>query len=534
VCGLLFSSVTTVTLDSFRKSLTSMRHRGPDYQAISTFGNNVFMGHSRLSVLDLDERSHQPFSNQQNTVHLIFNGEIFNFRELKELFCIQTRTTSDTEILLELYLLLGEKALDHLNGMFAFIIYHSDSGAVFAARDRLGIKPLYYAERDDGIIFSSELNAILHLLPDRSPDLLGIRQYLKARAFFNGRTLFSHIKMFPAGGYYQHGRYKSYWDLPVRPEQGRIDEQQLLFLIKDAVRLCCVSDVPIGVLLSGGLDSAIIAGLAGQADTWTVGFDCDNEFDWSRIAAQKFGTRHHEILIDPDEFLETAAQLILARQEPLSVPNEVLIYKMSLSIHPKNRVILSGEGSDELFFGYDRIFSWAMNHRWDIYEFDKYYSYGAHKDFEILEDILTPVSQCNENSVKVGLFFQRYHLHGLLRRLDNSTMMCSVEARVPFVDHRLVECLHMVTPFDKICNGVAKAPLKKIFRNLVPSEIICRPKIGFPVPLAQIFQTKNQSNVSQGGMDKWLDFNMKKLYGDSWPDIRASIMNDIYRSGYCQ
>ena len=526
MCGILFSNVADISLDQFRSSLETMRHRGPDHQAIKPF-NNVFMGHNRLKILDLNERSHQPFSCKKENVHLIFNGEIFNFRELREKFCIQTRTTSDTEVLLELYLLLGEKMLEHLNGMFAFVIYHSITGEIFAARDRLGIKPLYYAEVGDGVIFSSELNAILFLIQDHSPDLMGIRQNLKARAFFNGRTLFSQIKMFSAGSYYLRGRFIKYWDLPTHFEKERIDENKLRFLIDDAVKLCCISDVPVGVLLSGGLDSTIIAGLACKSDTWTVGFDFDNEFYWSRIAAQKFGSNHHEILIDTDEFLDIATQLIQHRKEPLSVPNEVLIYKMSQSINSMNRVILSGEGADELFYGYDRIFAWAIDHEWNIKDFDQYYSYGTHKDFDILEEILTPVLECKENIDKVGLFFQRYHLHGLLRRLDNSTMMCSIEARVPFVDHRLVEYLHTIRASDKIRNGVSKISLKNIFKDLVPSTIISRPKVGFPVPLDRIFQKQDQPVHFRSSMDNWLDFNMKTLYGDNWSDMRDSIFRNF-------
>jgi len=527
MCGILFSNVADISQDQFLRSLETMRHRGPDHQAIKTFNNHVFMGHTRLKILDLNERSHQPFSCKKNEIHLVFNGEIFNFRELKEEFCIQTRTTSDTEVLLELYLLLGEKMLEHLNGMFAFVIYHSTTGEIFAARDRLGIKPLYYAKAGDGMIFSSELNAIQHLIQDHRPDLLGIRQYLKARTFFNGRTLFSQIKMFSAGSYYQRKRFIQYWDLPIHHEKEQIDEHKLRFLVEDAVKLCCISDVSVGVLLSGGLDSTIIAGLAGKSDTWTVGFDFDNEFYWSRIAAKKFGTNHHEIFIHTDEFWEIANYLIKSRQEPLSVPNEVLIYKMSQSINSVNRVILSGEGADELFFGYDRIFAWAMNHEWNIENFDQYYSYGTHRDFEILEEILAPVSECKKNIDKISLFFQRYHLHGLLRRLDNSTMMCSIEARVPFVDHRLVEYLHVTRASDKIQNGIAKAPLKNAFKNLVPMEIIDRPKVGFPVPLDRILQKQDQPKHFHKSMDRWLDFNMKTLYGDRWPELRDSIFRDF-------
>ena len=178
---------------------------------------------------------------------------------------------------------------------------------------------------------------------------------------------------------------------------------------------------------------------------------------------------------------------------------------MTLEVKTKNTVILSGEGADELFFGYDRIFNWARNNNWDLDSFDSHYSYGSHKDNEILEDVLAPFMDYGNPIDVVAAFFQIAHLHGLLRRLDNATMLCSVEARVPFVDHRLVERMAGVSYDYRVQNQISKYPLKTIFHKYLPKEIINRKKVGFPVPLSNIFSDKKPL------MDQWLRFNLDTL-----------------------
>ena len=518
MCGILFHYSNNIKERNFSKALASMNHRGPDASQIWS-GIHVNMGHTRLSIQDIDPRSNQPFSAADGKHLIIFNGEIYNFQELKRQFNITTHTTSDTEILLELYIILGEKALDHLNGMFAFVIYNMETREIFAARDRLGIKPLYLFENGNEKIFSSEIRSILDLMGPLNFDPIGIRQYLKARAFFRGHSLYSDIKMFPAGHYYKNGHIVKYWSLPTEPVTGRWDDDEIRSLLESAINYRCIADVPLGSYLSGGVDSTIVAGLAGKPNTWTVGFEEMNEFSWGRLAAEKFGASHAEILINKEEFLEIAKMIVSYRKEPMSVPNEVLIYKMTKAVKEKNTVVLSGEGADELFYGYDRIFRWAGAETWDLAQFDKKYSYGKHKDDEILEYILQPVMDRTNCLDRVSAFFQIDHLHGLLRRLDNSTMMCSVEARVPFVDHRIIEYMYGAPMSFRMEGGVVKKPLKRIFSDILPREIIERKKIGFPVPLENIFE-----NQPKSGMDSWLDFNMELLVGENWEALRNQML----------
>lgn len=485
-----------------------MVHRGPDAAGNFCETGVHKLGHNRLKILDLDDRSNQPFWSKDKRYVVIYNGEIYNYKELAAKYHLDLQTTSDTEVVLSLYLLLGPKMLNLLNGMFAFIIVDTEKNSWFAARDRLGVKPLYFSRKGNGpFIIASEISPILSLLDKFNFDELGLRQYRKLRTFFNGRTAYREISMFPAGHYLLDGKFTRYWQLP-EGEQPPPGDEELGELIKTAVNYRCISDVPVGSYLSGGLDSTIVAGLAEKPHTWTVGFNDCNEFEWARLAADRFDSVHSEVLIDRAEFVGLTKFMVQKRREPLSVPNEVLLYQMTKEVKKKNTVVLSGEGADELFFGYDRIFRWAANSPWSIEKFNELYSYGSNDDLEVLEDALAPFMHLKRPIDKVAAFFQVAHLHGLLRRLDNSTMLCSVEARVPFVDYRLVERLAGVSYDYRMQAGVVKAPLKRVFNKLVPSGIIQRAKIGFPVPLASI---KFGGDGAGTDMDRWLDFNLEQL-----------------------
>ena len=505
MCGLLFSNDQEINKRQFLVGLDKQSHRGPDAKAGYAYIAGTHLGHNRLKILDLDNRSNQPMMSLCGKYSIIYNGEIYNYKELSRKFKISLRTSCDTELLLELYVLKKEDMLEYLNGMFSFVIINNMSGDFFVARDRLGIKPLYIYNDKNSYTFSSEMSSIVDLYGTPNFDEIGIRQYKKLRTFFNGRTIYSGIKMFPAGCFMKNNRIQKYWSLEIdyKPDP---EDEELEDLLTTAINYRCLSDVPVGSYLSGGVDSTLISGIANNLQTWTVGFSGKNEFNWAQIASNKIGSDHSETIVEKEQFLEAAKYLIKKRKEPLSVPNEVLLYLMTLEVKKSNTVILSGEGADEAFFGYDRIFKWAENSKFfDLKAFSNLYSYGSHEDYEIIEDVLSPFMHYEKPIDIVASFFQVSHLHGLLRRLDNSTMLCSVEARVPFVDHRIVERMAGVSFDYKMRNGVVKEPLKRVFSNILPKEIIDRKKVGFPVPLDDIFNTKKHS------MDKWLDFNMQEL-----------------------
>ena len=502
MCGILFCK----NINNYKilnESLCLMNHRGPDYKGIFE-ENNYFLGHNRLSILDLDKRSNQPFLASDNQTYIIFNGEIYNHKELKHQFDIKTKTTSDTEVLVELYLKLGSKCLSYLNGMFSFVIFNKKTQKLFATRDRLGIKPLYFYNKSEKLIFSSEISPILNLTEEYEIDNIAVRQYKKMRTFFRGHTIYENIKMFPAGHFYENGNICKYWDIEDS-KNTKLNKEELKNLIDSSIEYRKIADVEMGSYLSGGLDSSIIASVAKKEHSWTIGFENCNEFEYARLVAKKHNLNHHEITIKEDEFLDIARFMINKRQEPLSVPNEVLLYKMTKEVSKYNKAILSGEGADELMYGYDRIFRWANENDFNLREFDNLYSYGSHKDDEIIDYILEPVFHIKGNILRIATFFQLHHLHGLLRRLDNSTMLCSVEARVPFVDHRLIEYMYRIDFNEKMKDGVVKSILKEIYKNILPNDVIERKKVGFPVPLKNIF--KNESN----DMDFWLKFNLDKF-----------------------
>ena len=504
MCGILFTNDPNVNKKAFLDALHTMKHRGPDAPGGYVSYKYNQLGHNRLKIIDLNNRSNQPLKSKNKKYDIIFNGEIYNYDELAKKHKLKMITKSDTEVLLELYILLGPKMLQELNGMFSLVIYNNQTSEIFVARDRLGIKPLYFTQKHNFITLSSEISPIIQLYNFSEIDDIGIRQYKKLRAFFNGRTYLKNIQMFPAGHFMEKNKLQKYWSLPIG-EKDYPKDDDLIDLIKSSVEYRCISDVEVGSYLSGGIDSTLIASLAKKVHSWTVGFNSLNEFEWGKLGAEFIGTSHHEILFEEENFLNSAKLMIKKRKEPLSVPNEVLLYEMTKQVKTKNTVVLSGEGADELFFGYDRIFAWAQQNKWDLDSFDNYYSYGSHKDNEIIEDVLAPFMNYGECIDIVAAFFQVAHLHGLLRRLDNATMLCSVEARVPFVDHRLVEKMAGV-PFNyRFQNGISKFPLKKLFKNYLPKKIINREKIGFPVPISKIFNNKINP------MDQWLEFNMHTL-----------------------
>jgi asparagine synthase (glutamine-hydrolysing) len=506
MCGFLFAINSSYTKDELDSRLKLIKFRGPDSSS-SIFKNNYYLGHNRLKIIDLSNSSTQPFTCSEGKFAIAFNGEIYNYKEIASRFNLKTRTTSDTEVLLELYKKLGEKCLEHLNGMFAFVIVELSSGNFFIARDRLGVKPIYQYTNGDESIYCSEPAPILNLISDNTIDPIGLRQYLKLRSFFNNRTIYKKISTFPAAHFKNNQHQIRYWSIPEEPKPSPTDEE-LEELIISSIKYRLISDVTIGSFLSGGLDSSIVTAIAKTEHSWTIGYPTSNEFEWANNVSNFIKTSHHEILTSSQEFLSTAEFMIKTRQEPLSVPNEVLLYQMSKQMQPTNKVVLCGEGADELFFGYDRIFRWATdNTTWNTREFEQLYCYGTSLDNEIIEDALGPFMYLKKPSYILGHFFQIAHLSGLLRRLDFATMLASVEAREPFVDYRLIERMSLTSDHDRISKTDSKIQLKRIFSKILPAEIINRKKVGFPVPLSSIFNAPPER-----AYDSWLEFNLKTLF----------------------
>ena len=324
MCGIIFTNMKSVQKKDFEKSILDMKHRGPNNQSYLEF-EDFKLGHTRLSIQDLDVRSNQPM--KIGNFIIIFNGEIYNFKKLIKDHNLKVKTTSDTEVLLLMYIKYGSKCLKYFNGMFSFIILNTETKNFFVARDRLGIKPLYYYQKGNKFIFCSEINAIKNLI-STSIDKFAVRQYKKFRMFLNNSTIYKEIKFFPQGKFYFKNKIVKYWDLNFNYKK-KPEDKKLKFLIKDSIKLRTISDVPMGTFISGGLDSTIISKVAKPNYVWSVGFKNFNEFKWCKIANRKTNSKINNIIVDPKKFKGIAKEMIKKRAEPLCVPNEVLINILS-------------------------------------------------------------------------------------------------------------------------------------------------------------------------------------------------------------
>jgi asparagine synthase (glutamine-hydrolysing) len=511
MCGIFYSSDPGINQKRLERATFALQHRGPDYSKAITIDSKHKMGHTRLSITDPDDRSNQPFFSTSGAHCIIFNGEIYNFQKLKSEENFPWKTDSDTEVVVELFEKYGPKFLDRLNGMFAIVILNLITNEIFAARDRLGVKPLFYRKKTNSITLSSEVSVFHTVFDDLTPNPLGIEQYKTLRSTFGGTTFYEEISEFPAGSYYQEGKFQTYWELS-EPNLNVVDLNLLDELICNSIEIRIPQDVSYGSFLSGGVDSAIIAKVSKVRQTWCVGMPQSNEFAEASENAKFVNSVHNNLLVDDTTYLDTARFMINARKEPLSVPNEVLLYLLAQEASKSTKVIFSGEGADELFGGYSRVFEWSARKQvFDLNEFAALYSYSANPNLEILESALRPFMHFENPYLIVSSFFQKFHLHGLLKRLDYATMLAGVESRNPFVDYRLVEYLFGIPLAAKNSEGTqSKWLLRNIASKYLPTSSAFREKVGFPVSIGKILSLKTDVN-RQEEYDAWTNFNLREL-----------------------
>lgn len=570
MCGILATIGElnkNISNDEFQTALSLQVHRGPNDMGFETFHGNR-LGHTRLSIMDLSDSGHQPMYSDCQKVALIFNGEIYNFKELRStleqegvLFISQ----SDTEVLLKSYLHYGIECIEQFIGMFAFIIVdqRSEHDCTYVVRDRLGIKPLFYYKNEDSYIFSSEVKSILALAKQKFPlNKKTVSSYFSYRYSILDETFFEGIQNLTPGSYLhitkQGTTQHKYWQLSDFVDQSedkgeayylkRVDE-----LLHSAIKYRMISDVPFGAYLSGGVDSSLITAIMSKytkqsIKTYTIGFSEEgyNEFEYADCVAKIYQTDHKAINIDASEYFETLNKLVAFKDAPLSVPNEVPLYLMSKELKKDITVVLSGEGADEIFGGYGRIFRSTddFTHQnilkkqadtaalfdkkygqqqfaseLDHFIFNYSYTKPALKqnllaknvDWQKIEQELNQRFERSFNEVptsdyqtKMMYTFETVHLQGLLSRVDTTTMATSVEARVPFVDHRLVEFAFSIPNKYKLkwnsvedqthaknklsdqsseVHDTPKYILKKVGEKYLPNKVLYRKKMGFPVPL---------------------------------------------------
>ncbi|HTV09554.1 MAG TPA: asparagine synthase (glutamine-hydrolyzing) [Candidatus Aquilonibacter sp.] len=557
------------TRDTLLAMLEAIEHRGPDDRGLLVT-NTLAMGMQRLSIIDL-AGGKQPIRNEDGTVAVVFNGEIYNYRDLqKELRTRGHRlsTSSDTEVIVHLYEEMGEECVQALRGMFSFAIWDFKRRRLFIARDRLGIKPLYYSYKDGRLIFGSEIKSILaHPEAEISLSLQALGHYISLKYVPAPETMFCGIHALPPGHTLtcdeNEIRVRSYWNLSfVGDETNKGTEEdyaeQLQNLLRESVRLHLVSDVPFGAFLSGGVDSSTIVALMSQVmnvpvKTFSVGFqgggaEAFSELPYARMVAERFATDHHEVYVTPTNLMDLAQKVVWHLDQPIADNACVANYMVSQLAAQHVKMVLTGEGGDELFAGYARYAGEKIS------SFFRYMPAPAKSllmgvmhqlpGLRRLKIALTALCQ-TDDLTRLANWFPLFNRHekplllkenvfqqlrdpfaeevfrdelrnidskdwlsrmlyvdtklwlpdDLLARGDKTSMATSLEARVPLLDHKLVEFAASLPSGMKVNGLVRKYLLKKVARKWLPNEIIDRKKEGFPMPFSLWFRTECRAFV---------------------------------------
>jgi asparagine synthase (glutamine-hydrolysing) len=511
ICG--FTGVQDKNL--IENMCSIMAHRGPDGEGFY-FEDRITLGHRRLSIIDLNFGK-QPIHNEDEDIWVVFNGEIYNYQDLTD--DLKKRghtfyTESDTEVLVHCYEEFGDSFLEHLEGMFAIALWDGKLNKLILARDRLGKKPLYYLKLGEVFIFASEIKAILEYY-DFRPELNDtiLKYYLAYRSTPKETTFFKHIMKVPPGSvvikYGNSIEKREFWTLKSGDECCQSDKEyisQFRLLLENAVHKRLMSDVPLGVYLSGGIDSSSIVAIASKfsdepINTFSIGFGAKtDEFSYAKIVADQFQTNHHEILINDGNILSILPKIVWHLDEPIADPAIIPTYAMSALTKKKVSVVLVGEGADELFAGYPKykLFSPYFNFipqkiRYGLYQYSPPSNVFDEKEQEAILLEKKSSNRCplgeEKQTVKRGLnqlltddirfWLPEY----LLMKVDKMTMAHGLEARTPFLDYHLVEFSAHLPEHLKLRGLTGKYILRKSMKNLLPSAITSRPKKGFPMPL---------------------------------------------------
>ncbi|MBD3218112.1 MAG: asparagine synthase (glutamine-hydrolyzing) [candidate division Zixibacteria bacterium] len=566
-CGIYFKDKSRHADQRLVKAMADrLYHRGPDDSG-EYVHNNLGLGFRRLSIVDL-AGGHQPMANGDDSIWIVYNGEIYNHLEIRKTLegkGYNYRTKCDTESIIHAYEEYGEDCVHHLRGMFAFAIYDQNKDRLFIVRDRLGIKPLYYYDCKDYITFGSEIKSILAYdeLP-RELNREALAEQMALKYTLDDQTLFKGVKKLLPGHTLtlENGniRTRQYWDIDYQhQESGKSEDwyvERFIELFDESVKMRLMADVPLGMFLSGGIDSsAIAARMSRMVDqpikTFSVAFKerAFNELEYSRLSAQQCGADRHEITMTPDQFLSELPHMIYQEDEPIAHPSSVALYFVAKLARDHVKVVLTGEGSDELLAGYERYYQTLYNLKAGkimglpilgsvrkylfrpIIDFlpDKFpYKNKAIRtsvylnsdiDTIFLDNYSTFSRQMQESlygeGVLNGFNFDKmyHHYHGifhncnsdqllnkmlyadiktylleLLMKQDQMSMAASIESRVPFLDHKLVEFTASLPISMKLKGFDTKRILRMAMKDKIPSAILSRSKKGFPVPIEKWFR----------------------------------------------
>lgn len=559
MCGIAgyFSPGNKVSASELERMGTALAHRGPDAHAVFT-EKSVGFAHRRLSVIDLSSNSNQPMRSSNGRYVIVYNGEIYNYLEIANEIRstmhprpVNFRSSGDTEIILEAFALWGPEFVQKLNGMFAIVIYDTEKEELFLFRDRMGIKPLYYYLDGNELVFASEVKALRECSSIVfSLNKEAVHYFLHLGFIPAPLTIYKGIAKLPPGCYMRIGKsgseVKRYWSLYDKiKEEAITDEKTALVkmseLLKSSVQYQLIADVPFGVFLSGGIDSSLVTALAVnlssvKVNTFSIGFEEDrfNEAGYARTVAGYMGTSHHEFVVSYRDAINLLDEMFESFGEPFADSSAFPTMLVSKLARQYVTVALSGEGGDELFFGYG-AYRWAkrlddpfirMNrgiikkilelkggNRYlrasKMFEFNsktflpshilsqEQYMFSFAEAEAITGNVMprglwedssgrTPAGRSIDPMEAQSHFDMMFYLpDDLLTKVDRSSMHYSLETRVPYLDHRLVEFALNLSPEMKYRDGISKFILKEILYQYIPERYFKRPKQGFAIPLAK-------------------------------------------------
>jgi len=531
-------------------------HRGPDNGNYEIY-NNVGLAHRRLSIIDLSVEANQPMSDDNNKFTIVFNGEIYNYQEIKVDLLrkgVVFKTNSDTEVVLKAYIEYGTSVFSKLNGMFALAIYDIEKNEVVIARDQFGIKPLYFLKDQEKFIFASEMKSII-AYPEinLSLDKNALVEYVWFGNPLGNNTIYKEIEELSAGSFMKISNkqvdFQKYFNINSITEKN-ISESDAIETIKDlfdkSIQRHLISDVPVGIFLSGGIDSSAITAYAskhykGTLNTYSVGFDFakgPNELELAAEVASKFGTNHHEIHISGKNLISTIESLVDSHDEPFGDAADIPLYLLTKELKNDIKVVLQGDGGDEFFGGYSRYSTIQEIDKWKKYNalirliefsglknqkilrFQRFVNAINQKSPALRNALLLTMESKFTNPLRIfnkkvreelndidpftrykevyedlpkeidktqALFYTDSQIilkDTFFEKVDKSTMANSIEVRVPFIDKDLTEFMLSVPAKLKVKNGISKYLLKKSLEGTVPDKILYGKKTGFSVPYA--------------------------------------------------
>jgi asparagine synthase (glutamine-hydrolysing) len=559
MCGIVGFVSDALGETELKKMCGCLRHRGPDADGYFV-RNNIGLGHRRLSIIDLSEAANQPMHSGDGEWIIVFNGEIYNYTELKkeliEKGCI-FKTNSDTEVVLQSFQLYGTNAVHRFIGMFAFAIYHRTSEKLYLFRDRIGVKPLYYYWKNGEFYFASELKALIPQLPRRAINPKALTDFFCFGYVRNPDSIFEDTYKLRPGHYAivkdKQLQIVKYWDIEDHIfKQQQINEKDLAFELEELMRNCfnyrMVADVPVGIFLSGGIDSSSLTALLSKTysnlKTFSIGFDDEryNEAGHAKKIANYLGTNHHEQILTASDAEKVLGLYFSIYDEPFADSSGIPVYLVSQFAKENGcKVVLSADGGDELFGGYDRYLRVPMllrrlrkakmmyNSMGPIFEImqrmpihranlqhranklsDLYKNTGDEIDFYtsylsiVPSRLLGKIIKSNEavpqrfDSKHNSSFEERMMLwdlknylpENLLTKVDRASMATSIEAREPFLDHRLVEFVFSLPQSLRLSRKSSKYLLKEVLFRYIPSSYFERKKMGFSIPLFTWFSQR--------------------------------------------